>query len=261
MNRSNSNSVKSFFNKPRGRNSSGAGDGSGNGLMNWLMWLLIALLVIIIVVLIVFAIGYFTSDCKNKKDFATYVFDMDVMDACAKDGSGSGADALGQGSGEGAFLEREVKNEDEVFLIGDQVYNYDEAKCKCNSYGSKLATREQVIDSYNKGADTCLYGWSEGQNAFYTTQKCTWDKLQKGPKSERGKCGMPGVNGGYFANPNIKFGALCYGIRPEGEVAVEKKPVCNDKQPFCKLAGDAVKKNDGDNVVPFSGTKWSQWRD
>ena len=122
-----------------------------------------------------------------------------------------------------------------------------------------ICTREQVIDSYNQGADTCLYGWAEGQNAFYTTQKCTWDELQRGPREDRGKCGMPGVNGGYFANRDIKFGALCYGVKPEGEVIIEKKPFCK-KRPYCKRVGDVVKKRGGDKITPFSGKKWSQWK-
>ena len=30
-------------------------------------------------------------------------------------------------------------------------------------------------------------------------------------------CGRPGVNGGYFDNPNIKFGVNCYGQKPDAE--------------------------------------------
>ena len=26
-------------------------------------------------------------------------------------------------------------------------------------------------------------------------------------------CGNPGINGGYFANPDLKFGVNCYGIK------------------------------------------------
>ena len=32
-------------------------------------------------------------------------------------------------------------------------------------------------------------------------------------------CGMPGINGGYFDNPELKFGVNCYGVKPsENEV-------------------------------------------
>ena len=40
----------------------------------------------------------------------------------------------------------------------------------------------------------------EGQTAYYPTQKCTWDKKT---------CGKPGINGGFFSNPYLKFGANC----------------------------------------------------
>lgn len=258
---------KSPFNRSNGHGGNGSGRNGGmvgtnegnKQLMKFVLWILAGLLGIILIVLVIFGVKYYLSDCKNKKDFTDYLFSLDLENPC-DGGSQAQADVgLGQGSGEGAFVEREIKNEDEVYLIGDQVYNYDEARCKCNNYGAKLATREQVIDSYNKGSDNCLYGWAEGRNAFYTTQKCTWDKIQRGPVEERAKCGMPGVNGGYFANPGIKFGALCYGVRPEGEVAVEKKPYCK-KQPYCSQVNDLVKKSSGDKIVPFSSSKWSQWK-
>ena len=49
--------------------------------------------------------------------------------------------------------------------------------------------------------------------AFFPTQKATWDKLQK-TKDHKNDCGRPGINGGYFANPYIKFGVNCYGKKP-----------------------------------------------
>jgi hypothetical protein len=38
----------------------------------------------------------------------------------------------------------------EVFHISNQNYTFEQAKCKCESYGAKLATRHNIIDSYNK---------------------------------------------------------------------------------------------------------------
>ena len=28
-------------------------------------------------------------------------------------------------------------------------------------------------------------------------------------------CGRPGINGGYIANPNVRFGVNCYGYKPK----------------------------------------------
>ena len=64
------------------------------------------------------------------------------------------------------------------------------------------------------GADWTSYGWSEGQHAYFPTQKATWARLQE-LKGHEHDLGRPGVNGGYFANPNVRLGVNCYGVRPQ----------------------------------------------
>jgi hypothetical protein len=107
----------------------------------------------------------------------------------------------------------------EVFNISNNLYTYDDAQAICSSYGAALATYDQIEDAYKNGGEWCNYGWSDGQMAFFPTQKATWEKLQKNPE-HKNDCGRPGVNGGYFANPYIKFGVNCYGKKP--------KPTDND---------------------------------
>ena len=46
-----------------------------------------------------------------------------------------------------------------------------------------------------------------------TLQTKEYNRLEKNPKLA-GQCGKPGVNGGYFENPNLKFGANCYAVKP-----------------------------------------------
>ena len=103
--------------------------------------------------------------------------------------------------------------QDEVFNISNNLYTYDDAQSICSSYGAKLANYDQIEDAYSKGGEWCNYGWSDGQMAFFPTQKSTWQELQKDPK-HKNDCGRPGVNGGYFANPYVKFGVNCYGKKP-----------------------------------------------
>jgi len=103
--------------------------------------------------------------------------------------------------------------EDEVFNVSDNKYSYEDAQAVCGSFGAKLATYDQIEAAYNNGAEWCNYGWSDGQMAFFPTQKGTWDKLQKFPK-KKNNCGRPGVNGGYIDNPYVKFGVNCYGKKP-----------------------------------------------
>jgi len=103
---------------------------------------------------------------------------------------------------------------DEVFNVSNNIYTYDDAQAVCKVYGAKLATYDQMEDAYNDGADWCNYGWSEGQMAFFPTQKSTWLALQKDEK-RKNNCGRPGINGGYIANPYFKFGVNCFGKKPQ----------------------------------------------
>jgi hypothetical protein len=110
-----------------------------------------------------------------------------------------------------------TQNHNEVFNISNNLYTYDDAQAICTAYDAKLATYDQIEEAYNNGAEWCNYGWSAGQMAFFPTQKSTWKQLQTNEK-HKNDCGRPGVNGGYIANPYVKFGVNCYG----------KKPIPND---------------------------------
>ena len=103
---------------------------------------------------------------------------------------------------------------DEVFNVSNNLYTYDDARNICSAYGAKMATYDDMEKAYNGGAEWCNYGWSEGQMAFFPTQKATWSELQKTEK-HKNNCGRPGINGGYMANPNIKFGVNCFGKKPK----------------------------------------------
>ena len=102
----------------------------------------------------------------------------------------------------------------EVFNISNNHYTYKTAQSVCSAYGARLATYDEIETAYNDGAEWCNYGWSDGQMAYFPTQKSTWTELQKSPK-HKNDCGRPGINGGYMANPNIKFGVNCYGKKPK----------------------------------------------
>jgi len=115
----------------------------------------------------------------------------------------------------------------EVFNIAQDIYTYSDAEPLCKAYGAELATYDQVKEAWKKGADWCNYGWVKGQTAVYPTQKSTYDKLQAGPESQRASCGVPGINGGYFDNPDMRFGVNCYGTRPNSNEADERYRAAN----------------------------------
>ena len=108
----------------------------------------------------------------------------------------------------------EIKIKKQVFHIPGNKYTFDNAKALCQAYGSRLATYSEVEDSYGNGGEWCSYGWSDKQLALFPTQKKTWNYLQTVTGHEN-DCGRAGINGGYIANPNVKFGANCYGYKPK----------------------------------------------
>jgi len=107
----------------------------------------------------------------------------------------------------------EILIKPQVFNIPGNEYNYPDAKALCSAYGARLATYSELEETYKKGGEWCNYGWSDGQMALFPTQQKTYNELQK-IEGHENDCGRPGVNGGYIANPKIKFGVNCFGYKP-----------------------------------------------
>ena len=147
--------------------------------------------------------------------------------------------------------------ENEVFHLRDNIYNYDEAKAACKAYDSRLATLKEVINSYKNGSNWCNYGWSQDQLVLYPTQTNYWKKLQENT-STKNKCGVPGVNGGYFHNPYFEIGANCYGEKPsEPNSSKFIKNPPTDLELMTKNFKDLIDVNKL-KVSPFNESKWSQ---
>jgi len=154
---------------------------------------------------------------------------------------------------------------DEVFNIGNNMYTYDDAQSVCKSLGARLATYDDIESAYNKGGEWCNYGWSEGQAAYFPTQKNTWNNLQKS-ESTKNSCGRPGINGGFIDNPNVRFGVNCYGKKPQpkpsdlasmGEKPIPKSPediLLDNKVQFWKMNGHKLFQING-----YNNSKWSMY--
>ena len=128
------------------------------------------------------------------------------------------------------LVEKVLAPKKEVFNISENRYTFSDAEPLCKALGAELATYDQVKNAWNKGADWCNYGWVKGQAAVYPTQQETFDKLQnEGTDSQRMACGQVGVNGGYFDNPELRFGVNCYGVKPaENKHSIENVMKNND---------------------------------
>jgi hypothetical protein len=150
----------------------------------------------------------------------------------------------------------------EVFNISSNKYTYNDAEPLCKALGAELATYDQVKDAWNKGADWCNYGWVKGQMAVYPTSEETYQKIQSGPEEGRQSCGRPGLNGGYFDNPEMRFGVTCVGNKPlqkkHDEAATSKgAPISPDALAFDKKVSQFKSEADHIAVLPFNNGKWS----
>lgn len=148
---------------------------------------------------------------------------------------------------------------DEVFNIPGNKYTYEEAETLCKAYGADLASYSQLENAYKDGGEWCNYGWSKDQLALFPTQKSTYDKLQT-VKGHENDCGRPGINGGYMANPNNRYGVNCYGKKP-AITDTEKKLMEINKNypPETELDSEVNKwKNEIDKILisPFNSKSW-----
>ena len=152
----------------------------------------------------------------------------------------------------------------QVFNIPGNDYIYQDAKALCSAYGARLATYKEVEEAYRNGGEWCNYGWSDGQMALFPTQQKTYDELQK-IEGHENDCGRPGVNGGYIANPAVKFGVNCYGYKPRMTSTEEELMATEPIYP--KTAKDIAMENRVNYwkdklseilVSPFNNNSWSR---
>ena len=156
-----------------------------------------------------------------------------------------------------------VSKGEEVFHIHKNIYTFSDAAAVCRAMGADLATESQVNDAYKKGADWCGYGWIKGQMAVYPTQQTTYNSLQKGPAEQRDSCGKVGLNGGYFDNPDLRFGVTCYGMKPSesstnalthSELEI---PLSTEEIQFEKKVQKFREQLDTTTVDPWNRSVWS----
>jgi hypothetical protein len=158
----------------------------------------------------------------------------------------------------------EIRFKKQVFNIPGNYYNYENAKAICQAYGADLATYSQMEEAYKNGGEWCNYGWSDKQMALFPTQQNTFDNLQKIPGHEH-DCGRPGINGGYIANPQVKFGVNCYGNKPR--ITEEEDNIMKTSSPYPQTMQETVFqkrvdfwKNKVDEILvsPFNHNTWGQ---
>ena len=238
-------------------------------------WLLISIVVIFVTSVVLLSVFYdkivsvlpaSIKDIFNKQAVA----ETPVIAPVTQSGSSDARSSLGLSSMSADYsLSQEINKilpqKKEVFTIAENRYTYNDAAPLCKSMGAELATYEQVKSAFKKGADWCNYGWIKGQNAVYPTQQETWEKLQSEPEDSRHMCGNVGLNGGYFDNPELRFGVTCYGDKPQQSEHDEQIMASKQLQPKTpsviefdrKVANFKANKNEI-GLLPFS-TEKDQW--
>jgi hypothetical protein len=174
-----------------------------------------------------------------------------------------------------------IDGEKEVFNLNDNVYTYKEAQAACKSAGARLATHHEVVRAQAKGANWCNYGWSDDQLALFPIQAEYLESIKNDPVLKN-SCGVAGVNGGYFAQTDLKLGANCYGVKPrphEGRIEYTDDVDCIVKnaeklpsEPITEKTVEAyinsgkmgnnrkVNTNrSGVNIRPFNHERWSTY--
>ena len=150
----------------------------------------------------------------------------------------------------------------QVYNVSKNTFTFYDAEPLCKAMGAELATYDQVKSAWERGADWCNYGWVKGQMAVYPTQKQTWEKLQGGPEEQRMACGNPGLNGGYFDNPEMRFGVNCYGPKPsqskhDANMLGKGAPLSPGALEFDKKVAKYRSESDSVGVLPFNEDKWN----
>jgi hypothetical protein len=226
---------------------------SVNGTMSaptsYINWIYVALLLVFIVCTILFTVFY-SEIVKVLPKSITDVFRKEEVQAPVMVEAES-------------IIEKVLPGKKEVFNIASNRYTYTDSAPLCKALGAELATYEQVKDAQVHGADWCNYGWVKGQMVVYPTQESTWKKLQEGPVDQRTACGRPGMNGGYFDNPDMRFGVNCYGTKPEqsahdAATLASGAPQSADELVFDQKVAEYKSQADTIAVNPFREGAWRE---
>jgi hypothetical protein len=258
----------------------GAANNAGNSISSATGASVVSVIVFVVVVLVFLGIMMvykkeLLDAWNNAKEVVTGYFgpktpppsagaDADAgagADADSADGKAPGSD--GSQPNAQAVMEKILPGgKPEVFNVSSNKYTYYDAEPLCKALGAELATYEQVKEAWSKGADWCNYGWVKGQLAVYPTSDETYQKLQSGPEEQRMACGRPGMNGGYFDNPEMRFGVTCVGKKPPQSksdvlAAAAGAPLSPDALAYDKKVSQFKAEADNMALLPFNSKGWN----
>ncbi len=264
--------------------------------------ILLFTLLLLLLYILYYTYKYYSIPCAQKISLLHYLTNFGVKGFCVgEDVTPLKSElSLQEASLQEASLQEAPEKtslHDEIFQISNQTFTWEEAKCKCESYGARLATKAELTEAYNQGAHWCQYGWIEDGEAYYPVQQCELDKRAEAireyheilkkhyedpkkytyhmvnearNKMERHElCGTKsGVQGGKFYNRNVRLGATCFGKKPAGMSVREKEAECEKSEAQKRYEAEeeqnqtAKAKCDGkstnDRFASFNPDHWNQ---
>ena len=154
------------------------------------------------------------------------------------------------------IVEVKTDQKKEVFLVSNNIFSKSDSSNVCKGiFDSDSATKEQINDSFNNGANWCNYGWTSNGEAYYPLQSETNNSTCKG---------SIGLNGGIMADNNYTLGVLCYGVKPDEKNYTDLTKIKRDSS-LCdadqKLLDNYRKKleNGAIKIAPFNDKSWSRY--
>lgn len=158
----------------------------------------------------------------------------------------------------GGFIAREGPAKPQIFSVSQNIFTSKDADAVCKAFGAEQATVEQLIEGHQKGLDVCNRGWLKDDVAGFAMQKGTLGKmLSDGDHS----CGTEEINISTDFNPEVRFGAWCYGIKPSPrpkEMHKKNQYVSQAEAELARKIAEYKKDLDNISILPFTANKWSQ---
>jgi len=151
----------------------------------------------------------------------------------------------------------EQNNKKEVYHVKSNIFKKIDGNNVCKAlFNGDIATKSQIEEASNEGADWCNYGWANDNNAYYPLSKDTNNK----------KCfGKKGLNAANLSNSdNFKLGINCFGIKPDESKYTTLEQIYNmdsfNESEQKNLEKYKIKLNNGEiNLEPYNSSQWSKY--
>jgi chemotaxis protein histidine kinase CheA len=148
-------------------------------------------------------------------------------------------------------------NQKEVYLVKSNIFRKSDANSVCKAlFNGEIASKSQIHEAGEQGANWCNYGWANDNNAYYPLNQDIENSTCSGKK---------GLNGGNLPNSdNFQLGINCYGVKPDLNKYSSLEQIYNMDM-FNELEREKLDKykkklNKGEiKLEPYNPNQWSKY--